>query len=360
MKVAFLIVLSLLGLSLYSEAQTPLYEFLNLEPSLKVPEAINSERTAVIVHVPDEEVDFRKVGNWKALSENAHGAFVTMGIDAILYLNHYALGVSEKARNNYKDLFERRGFRNLIFLTQTRSGYEIVMCEFNRSPSFISREKPIFYHRGEQLYDVLLETGREVKRADFDVKNYLIPERPNFASGVSIVEKSLLKNYPGILRRTKLVVERFEKIQAPSNSDVAIQQKVAAFNESVDKKNATFEKLMQSYPYDFEFIDPLSDEDLLRKRYQFVLRSISGQASTIRQMLNYPYSETETDFVTTIPIMPDQTRAKPIPRETLVHKFYIRQNISKNIHVGVWDADVTWEEALENMIGNLIQEHRVD
>ena len=62
---------------------------------------------------------------------------------------------------------------------------------------------------------------------------------------------------------------------------------------------------------------------------------------------------------TIIPIMPDQTRVKTIPRDAIVSKFYVRQNISKNVHVGEWDADVTWQEALTNMIGNLSQELNV-
>ena len=77
----------------------------------------------------------------------------------------------------------------------------------------------------------------------------------------------------------------------------------------------------------------------------------------VQTVYNKPFMA--TDYISTIPIMPDQTKAKPIPRDALVYKFYIRQNISKNIHVGVWDADITWQDALRNMIGNLIQEHNV-
>ena len=77
-------------------------------------------------------------------------------------------------------------------------------------------------------------------------------------------------------------------------------------------------------------------------------------------MLDYNITQGETDFVSIIPIMPDQTKAKPIPKDAIVTKFYVRQNISKNIHVGEWDADTSWQAALNNMIGNLIQEHNVE
>ena len=358
MRVVFLTVFHLLLFNL--RAQVPIYKYLNFETSLSVPETINSERTAVIVHVPDENDDFRKVGNWEALSEKAHQAFVKMGIDAIFYLNHYALAISEKSKASYQKLFDQRKIENIIFLTQSSSGYEIMICKYSGSTSFISSEKTVFYHQSERLYDLLIQTGIEIKRADYEAENFLIPEKPSFVSGISIVEKSVLKNYPGILRRSKLVVERIGKLTVPESTNDEIRQKIGRYNEAVDEKNKVFEKLMESYPYEYTFIEPMSDEDLLRNRYQFVLRFVSGQASTLRQMLDYSVSESETDYVSTIPIMPDQTRAKPIPKDAIIHKFYIRQNISKNIHVGVWDADVTWEEALNNMIGNLIQEHNVD
>ena len=115
------------------------------------------------------------------------------------------------------------------------------------------------------------------------------------------------------------------------------------------------EDIMKSYPYDYEIIDPMSNEDHLRKRHQFVLRSLSGQLSIVRNMLNY--ENEKAYYVSTIPIMPNQTTKKKIPDDAIVYKFYVRQNISKNIHAGVWDADVTWQEALKNLIGNLIQQH---
>lgn len=357
MRPAFLIFF--FASAVFVSAQTPLYEFLSFEESLVVPEKINSERTAVIVHVPDEMASFRKVGDWEEVSRKAHRAFVTMGIDAIFYLNHYAIAISEKSKTRYRDLFNKRGIHNIIFLTQDVDGYEMLMGEYSGTTSFISVNKPVFFYRDKLLFDVLLQVGKEVKRADYEEENFLIPEKPNFVGNISIVEKSLLKNYPGILRRSKLVVERFEKLDPPEKSNAIIDEKIAAYNEEIEQKNLAFEQLMESYPYEYEFIDAMSDEDLLRNRYQFVLRSVGGQASTLRQMMKYKTSNSETDFVSTIPIMPDQTKAKPIPRDAIIHKFYIRQNITKNIHVGVWDADVSWQDALRNMIGNLIQEHNV-
>jgi len=348
----FLFQLSLKG-------QIPVYDYLKFEKSLIVPGSINRERTAIVVHVPDKDGDFRAVGDWKQVAEKVHKAFVKMGIDAVFYLNHYALG-NTISKKSYKELFDSRSIRNIIFITQSHSGFELLMDYYSGTSSFLSLETPVFHLQKQELHDLLLQTGKEIRRADLSIENFLIPEKPDYIAGISIVEKSMLKNYPGILRRSKLAVERFSKLSVSSGSDDKIKQKIDAYNQAIESKNAMLVKLMEIYPYDYEFIDPMSDEDLLRRRYQFVLRSISGQASTVRQMLDFDTPDTETDYVSTIPIMPDQTWAKPIPRDAIVHKFYIRQNISKNIHIGVWDADVTREKALRNMIGNLIQEHNVN
>lgn len=340
--------------------QIPLYEYRELNKTLTIPDNLSKERTLVVVHTPDNVGKFRQAGDWKALSNSAHPSFVTMGIDAILYMNHYDLVVSQKSRLSYSQLFSNRNIKNIIFLTQLENSYEMIIAPFSGSESILGNKKEVYYIKENQLYDLLLKTGKEIRRADQEVFNFLIPEKPSFISGLSIIEKTQLKNYPGILRRSTLAVERFSAASIPQGASDELKNKLENWNKTIQSKNEELEIIMRDYPYDYVLIDQMSDDDLKRKRYQFVLRSISGQAKTLREMLDYKVDPSETDFVSVIPIMPDQTRAKPIPKDALVHKFYIKQNISKNVHVGVWDADQTWQDALRNMIGNLIQEHQVD
>ena len=202
----------------------------------------------------------------------------------------------------------------------------------------------------------MVNVGKEIRRADQVKQNFLIPDKPNVLEGLSTVENTLLKNYPGILRRSKLAVERFSMLDTTNISDQQVLANIRSYNQAVKAKNIELDTIMKSYPYEYELIDALSDDELKRRRYQFVLRSISASASTVKQMLDYDIPANVTDFVSVIPVMPDQTRVKTLPRDAFVYKFYIRQNISKNVHVGEWDADVTWQSALNNMIGNLTQE----
>lgn len=338
-------------------SQIPLYEYRELNKSITVPSNISSQRCAVVVSVPNVDNGFTKIGDWKKLANDAHKAFVTMGLDPIIYINHYDLIAGEKTRTMYSELFSKRRVKNLIFLTQHSSGIDLHIIPFNEKPSFISNKSDAFYMSGSSLYEAMLSTGKEIRRADQEVYNFLVPDKPSFAYGISIIEKTQLQNYPGILRRSTLAVERFAKLPFPEGASEELVRMFDMYNANIDSSNVELEKILRTYPYDYVMIDPTSDDDLKRQRHQFVLRSASGQAKTIREMLDYQVNQSETYFVSVIPVMPDLTKTKTIPKDAIVHKFYIRQNISKNVHVGEWDADESWQEALSNMIGNLIQEH---
>ena len=186
------------------KAQIPLYDYRELEKSLTVPVNINRERSAVIVHVPEESDAIRKVGDWKSIAKEAHKAFITMGIDPILYLNHHDLLASDRSKEIYAELFSKRQVKNLIFLTQKRQEIELIIVPFSSNNSFIDNGSKVFYASDSEMYSLMLKTGKEIRRADHEIYNFLVPEKPNFLDGISIVEKSQLKNYPGILRRSKL------------------------------------------------------------------------------------------------------------------------------------------------------------
>ena len=336
--------------------QTPLYDYVSFNKTLKVPEKLGSERTAVIFSIPERNDEFVSVGDPQKFLAQVHQAFVTMGIDAIFYLSDINYTASHHARLAYVELFNQRRIENIILISQTNNGFEFLMAPFSGSSRLIKDGGDAFYQEAADLYTLLLNVGKEVRRADQELANFLIPEKPNVLKGLSIVENTLLKNYPGILRRSKLAVERFSPLDSTNISDAEVLENVKRFNQEVAEKNRQLEQLIQSYPYEYEIVDPMSDDDLKRNRYQFLLRSVRSSAGIVKQILDYEVPPGETGFVSIIPIMPDQTRVKTIPRDAIVYKFYIRQNISKNVHVGEWDADVTWQEALSNMIGNLTQE----
>lgn len=343
-----------LCLSIGSPAQTPLYEFVTLNYTSAIPLELNSSRSAVIISVPNKTGEFVELGDWKNLAEQAHSGFVTMKVDAIFCINQIDFNASNSSYQNYLDILNTRKIKHLIFVTKKENQFEIIVTEYKSGTQLLVNGQSAYRVISESLKEALLSLGKEIRRAELVQGNFLIPEKPSFLSGRSIIEKSQLKNYPGQLRRSVLAVERFKKMPEAKESDEALE-KVRNYNAIIDSKNAELDSIMKSYPYEYVMIDPMSDENLLRNRHQFLVRSVTGSCASVRKMLEFDVVPTENDFVSVIPIMPDRTSIKTIPRDAIVTKFYVRQNISKNVHVGEWDADTTWQSALQNMIGNLSQ-----
>ncbi|WP_370088353.1 hypothetical protein [Ekhidna sp.] len=345
-----------LGISGITFCQTPLYEFVSFNKSKNIPAKLNSERSAVIFSVPTKKGDFTLLGDHEKLLAELHKGFVTMGVDVILYLNEYDFTASHSSRLAYVDLLSKRRVKNILFVTKEADGISLLMGDFDGSPRLIKDGSEVFFAKESDTYSLLLNVGREVRRADQELMNFLIPEKPNYLQGISIVENTLLKNYPGQLRRSVLAVERFSMLDSTKVTDPEVAQRIKTYNDEVRMKNTELEEIMKTYPYEYVMIDPMSDDELKRNRYQYLLRSAHASAKSVKQMLDYEVLPSETGFVSVIPVMPDQTKVKTIPKDALVYKFYVRQNISKNVHVGEWDADVTWQQALHNMIGNLTQD----
>jgi hypothetical protein len=335
--------------------QVPLYKFVNLEYNSTIPNGINSSRSAVIVCVPDIMDEFRKVGDWKKVANLAHSAFVKMKVDPIFYVSQYDLTASATASQGYAEIFSKRSISNFIFITQDQFGFEIVIVPNKEGKLLFKDGQGAYKINGESLQSTLLALGKDIRRADQVLGNFLIPEKATFLSGISIIEKTQLKNYPGQLRRSVLAVERFGKLPEPKIASESVLEMVRHFNSQIDSNNIELDSIMKSYPYEYVMIDPMSDEDLLRNRHQFVVRSLTGSATSVREMLDFTIIPSERDYVSVIPIMPDRTSIKSIPKDAIVTKFYVKQNISKNVHVGEWDADETWQQGLINMIGNLTQ-----
>jgi hypothetical protein len=346
-------ILTIFPLFLYS--QVPFYKYRTVNTTLSVPDNLNSARSAVIITVPDKETDGTlKVGEWKEIAYKAHRGFRTMGIDAIFYLHERDLLSGSGSIENYAEVFKSRGIENIVFLTRTESQYELMVAPFTKNQSIIENNATVFFTNHSRLDRALVTLGKEIKRSGQELGNFLIPEEPNFLSAVSIVETNRLTIYPGQVRRNKMAIERFQPLEVPEGLDANALALITEYNAEIEGKNSLLDTLLKTYPFDYEVIDRMSNVEMIRNRYQFVLRSIHGPISTLRQMLEYELNE-ENHYTSIIPIMPDNQQTKSISGEEIGYKFYIRQNISTSLYVGIWDADQDWKIAMTNFLNNLVQ-----
>lgn len=355
MKGQFLLIVFLL-LSRSANSQEQIYSFRDLDFGTSVPENINSSRAAVIVSLKSEKSTYRLEADWKKFSDEVHGSIYQMGIDAVLYINANDLNSGNSTFQFYQEILLNRSVKNLIFLNQEKdNSYTLVLAPFNGKSSLISNNSNSYKRNNVSIRRLMIDLARDIKRADYESLNFLVPDKPTYLDALTIVEKSNLKNYPGQIRRSKFAVEKFQTKSIPEGASEALKEKIVQFNNAVELKNKELEEIVNQLPYDIEYIDYMSDEDLLRKRYQFVLRNVGATGESIRALLKYRSAPKEAGYVSVIPIMPDNTTIKTMPKNAIVHKFYIRQNIAKNVYVGEWDADETWQEALHNYIGNMLQ-----
>ena len=344
-----------IALHCFSFAQTSIYEFRDLEEGSFIPTDLNSTRTAVFISMQPKNGSFYSEADWKDFSAQVHNYLYKMGIDVIIYINSNDFSSGNSTRNFYQTTLSTRKIKNLIFVTESKDGIEILCTPYNGKPSLISNNQKAYKRSSAGLHRVMIDFGREIKRTENPMQNFLIPDKPTFLDALSIVEKSNLKNYPGQIRRNKMAVEKFSKVATPENASPELTSRINRFNQQVENNNQELEELLKDFPYQIEFVDYMSDEDLLRRRFQFVLRNLYSSGESIRSMLKYEPSSSDAGYVSVIPIMPDNTSIKTFPKNALLHKFYIRQNIAKNVYVGEWDADVSWQKALTNFIGNMTQ-----
>lgn len=101
---------------------------------------------------------------------------------------------------------------------------------------------------------------------------------------------------------------------------------------------------MANYPYEYDLVDPDTEEDKLRQNgYQFILLKLHTTQAHIRDMLAYdehPEGEAKVNASAF-----DQ---KP------VYKYYVKHIYTGDVYLGdTWDAEQTWKQALQNYIANM-------
>jgi len=351
----FTLTLFLLSFSIaYSQLAIHKYRQLNL--SLKAPENLINKKCAVIITVPDVISGDKKIaGEWKSTANDAHQGFVKMGVDALFYLNQYDLFASNGSISGYVEKFNRRNVDYLIFLDKSADGYEMYILPYSKSINLIKNGSSGFYSSDTRLNKLLITLGKEIKRSEMEKGNFLIPESPFMLTAISVIDDKRIARYPSQIRRNTIAIERFEKIKIPEGLTGERLNKLQNLNKEIDEKNIMLDSIMKAYPYKYEIIDRTTSQEMVRRRFQFVIRNIYGPIESVRTMLEFDLSENSEGYESTVPIMPDDVSYKKIQNGEIVYKFYIKQNISSAIYTGLWDADQNWEIALENYLNLAIQ-----
>lgn len=136
--------------------------------------------------------------------------------------------------------------------------------------------------------------------------------------------------------------------------DQQLLDQISQYNTEVARKNERIKEIMKAYPFKYDLVQETDESKLYDSGYQYALMSVSSTGRSVKRILNYPSSKSETHYVSATISNEGETALKRIPVQANITKYYIKQTIVKDVHTGkVWDADAPWEEALRNYILNL-------
>lgn len=321
----------LLLFSIRSLAQLPLNEteFLNrLQPGGSLPAKLLATRTAVFYphQMPAKELEaFQK-------------AFQRSGIDAVVYFENDVLTAGRDVSVSLASYLNARDISNLVLLLKESGKFKIYITEYNKKANFIEQNQPAWAdessHLDEMLKMLYRTTANALKR-----ENFLINDFPETGINLNIIAGDRADYYAIDLKIDPLAVPKFG-------------------NAEMDQQ---LEEIMKSYPFKYTLTDAgLSEAELRKQGYLFVLRFVHARDRVAKSVLGYDMTKSETAIVS-ITYPENVPHLKNIPSNTEVYKFYFKHIESANVYLGTkWDADTTWQQALLNQIRGLKNELKIN
>ncbi len=356
-----LVLLLFMVVETVSAQNVSLMDFCGWRPvvvSDQVPVDLTSSRSAVIVSSESMEQNDMTRPKWEPLAAKFHADLRKMYIDPVCYVYRDDLMAGPEVRRAFIAEFQQRGIKNLIFIEKKYVGlnetHDIKIARFNGQNDLIAENEKV-WAQVESPYDLItLRLGRQIIRQNMERTNFLIPEDPNILKDLPVFTGVHLASYPGLIRRANLAVIIPEKYKIYAGISAEEQEVLRQENIRIDRKVAAIESLMGQYPYKYQMVNYGDDETLYKQGFQFALFPFQSTGVTIKNILNYKVSGTETDYISMVPKDSAGITLKTIPVEQIVHKYYIKQTIAHDVYVGKeWDSDFTWESALRNFILNL-------
>lgn len=267
-----------------------------------------------------------------------HENLIRSGIDAIAYFKIDAVLAGPDVVQSYAEYFTKREIANLIIIQKTPADFIINITSFNGKEDLVNVDQSTWSTQSSSLNEAMNAVYRSALASN-KKKNLLINEVPETDLPVKIIDGQRSEIFAVDLKIDNLAVPKFNDV-------------------SLDKE---LEELFKTYPFKYQFVNHTdSDKDLRAKGYLYVLCFVYTQGGVAREALGYPATKAESAFVS-VTYPNGQVQLKNIPADTRVFKFYIRHIDSGNIFLGTkWDAETTWQQALQNFIKGFKAELKIN
>lgn len=323
------ILLAFLIFPAFAEAQFLSEELLlaRLKPG-PIPEEIMSKRTVVLHTGSISNKDVATI----------HEGMVRAGIDAVAYFatdQILAGGDAEKAYNKY---FNRREISCIVFIQKRASGFTAYLTLYNGKPDFVDAGQPGWSTSASTLSQLTNDIYRSALSA-YQKKNLLINEVAETDLPVKIIEGSRSETFAYDLKIDNLAIPKF--------SDTVATRELS--------------EIFKSYPLRYQLTDnSVAEKELRNKGFLYVLCAVHARGGIAKELLGYAVTQSESAFVS-VTYPATEVQLKNIPADTEVYKFYVRHIDSGNVFLGTkWDADTTWQQALQNFIKGMKAEMKLN
>ncbi len=322
LKMKLVVALVLSSVCVLGQAYQPASAILeSLVEGGALPEKILSARTVVLYtsNLTPKEVN------------TIHDQLVQTGIDAIAYFETDRVFAGADVTLAFNQYFSKREIDNFVIVEKMPSAFRITTCLYSGDQKIIDPVKAVWRAQHEKLPEalrILYSTALNT----YKKQNMLINDVPETDLVIPVIEGRRTEAFASDLKVDRLAVQKFG-------------------DEALDRE---LEEIMKTYPFKYGMVEStIPEPDLRRQGYFYILRFVYSRGPVAKQLLGYEVNPGETAFVS-ISFDNGAERIKTIPSDTPVFKFYTRQIQFNNVYLGTrWDADVTWQQALNNFISGM-------
>lgn len=332
-----------------------------LQYGAEVPKELLSAKTAVLI---DDQMPSLGRPTWQTLAQEAHTTFHRLGIDAVAYYDLNVVLSGTPVARSFAQEIKNRGILYALILHRSitvaqDTAYTLTLGKISEQDLFFEAGQPAFRLHNNQLAALMQSMVRAVSSSGLERANFLILEKPEFFQKTNIFAARRFENYNPDLKLDRLAVPLFEERKTPAKTPSGMSGDEVSYlvereNQKVMAANERLREVMTQYPFASGPVSQdITEAEMRRDGYLFILQHVYGKASTVRDILQYNFESTE-QVLTSTTIVGGDTITKALPTEEAVYKFYVKHLPTGEVFLGSqWDADTTWEAALENFINNL-------
>jgi len=311
----------LLMVTLVSRAQSVLPEFLdNLQEDAALPEGLQSTRSTVFLKMesmaPVDSVE------WYSLASEFHKGLAALHIDAVAYLRWRDLKAGFDATSSYLEGLADREISQIIILEVQQGSYHIYIVPTDvEKEGLMDTGDNVWHISGNSLENAISNMTLNVQRANLELGNFLISESPEFFIDTPIFKKNRFESFQPDLKLDKLAVPLMHSPD-PENIQNSEDQELRSI-------------MRQQYPFEYQLVGNTMSEELMKKAgYQYVLRYLYAEESTLLTLLDYQIT--------------------PENPSMFGYKYYFKHLITGDIYLGEnWDSRPGWQEALNVHLHNM-------